>query len=237
MVDPPQLSLRTWGTGPQTVLLVHGFSDDSRTWWRVGPALAERGYRVIAPDLRGHGTSFRCPGYELDDMAADLVRSLPAGADLALGHSLGAMVLGRALDGLRPRRAVFVDPAWLRPWRDFSLGAVLPSTPGELGDRAEVWCADDIAVDLASNAQLDPQLGASLLRALTRDEQVPPPAAPAYGTLVLVPEHEPSLPITAHPMLEPLGYRVRTIAGVGHVMHRDDFEVFMAVLREEGMAA
>lgn len=54
-----QLHTREWGTGDRTALLVHGIMSDSRTWRRVGPALAERGYRVLAVDLRGHGRSPR----------------------------------------------------------------------------------------------------------------------------------------------------------------------------------
>ncbi|MGH2816717.1 MAG: alpha/beta hydrolase, partial [Actinomycetota bacterium] len=58
-----QLATRAWGDGadpsrPLTVL-VHGVTSSSRTWWRVGPALAERGFRVLAVDLRGHGASPR----------------------------------------------------------------------------------------------------------------------------------------------------------------------------------
>lgn len=42
------------------VLLLHGWPDDVRTWDGVAPALAEAGYRVIVPYLRGFGpTCFR----------------------------------------------------------------------------------------------------------------------------------------------------------------------------------
>ncbi|MGZ6827500.1 MAG: alpha/beta fold hydrolase, partial [Mycobacteriales bacterium] len=97
-----RLHLRTWGTGPRSALLVHGFSDDATTWWQVGPALADRGFTVLAPDLRGHGLSPRGGGYALADLAADLVDTLPTGVELAVGHSLGAAVLALAVPALAP---------------------------------------------------------------------------------------------------------------------------------------
>src|SRR5947199_6856964 len=44
------------------ILLLHGFPDDVRAWDEVVPPLAQKGYRVIVPYLRGHGaTRFRNP--------------------------------------------------------------------------------------------------------------------------------------------------------------------------------
>lgn len=54
-----RLHTTTWGSGDRIALLVHGLMADHRTWRRVGPALSERGYRVVAVDLRGHGASGR----------------------------------------------------------------------------------------------------------------------------------------------------------------------------------
>jgi pimeloyl-ACP methyl ester carboxylesterase len=52
-------------TGPADglpVLLMHGFPDDVRTWDGVAAPLAAKGYRVIAPYLRGYGpTRFLSP--------------------------------------------------------------------------------------------------------------------------------------------------------------------------------
>jgi pimeloyl-ACP methyl ester carboxylesterase len=86
-------------------LLVHGVTSSSRTWWRVGPALAGRGFRVLAVDLRGHGASPRAPaGLAVADLADDVAETVAetvagtvAGTvgepvDLLVGHSLGALV-------------------------------------------------------------------------------------------------------------------------------------------------
>jgi pimeloyl-ACP methyl ester carboxylesterase len=54
-----QLHLRTWGKGDRVVVLIHGLSSHATSWDGVGTSLAERGFRVVAPDLRGHGSSTR----------------------------------------------------------------------------------------------------------------------------------------------------------------------------------
>ena len=63
--------------GP-VVVLVHGMVSDSSTWTRPAELLAARGYRVIAPDLLGHGRSSKPAdgGYLLPDFAGSLFRLL-----------------------------------------------------------------------------------------------------------------------------------------------------------------
>jgi len=221
-----RLSVRTWGDGPRTALLVHGFSDDAGTWWRIGPALAERGWTVMAPDLRGHGDSPRAFSYAFADFAGDLVDSLPRGADLALGHSLGAVVLGLAVAGLEPRKSVFVDPPWLRDLPADRLRFPLATRADEL---PAGWSEADVEADLRSNARLDPTVAQVLSRQLTAGP-VQPPAPARQGTAILVPELDPVLPVAAHPELERMGYVVVTQPSVRHVMHRDDPEGFLALL-------
>jgi pimeloyl-ACP methyl ester carboxylesterase len=51
------LNTLEWGDGDRTAVLIHGMMGDSRSWWEIGPALAERGYRVVAVDLPGYGRS------------------------------------------------------------------------------------------------------------------------------------------------------------------------------------
>ncbi|MCF8469433.1 MAG: alpha/beta hydrolase [Parvibaculum sp.] len=83
------------------VLLAHGFASTHRVNWIAtgwSRALVEAGYRVIMPDMRGHGESAKPHGkddYTLPVMAGDLVALLDhldePGADL-MGYSMGAMV-------------------------------------------------------------------------------------------------------------------------------------------------
>jgi pimeloyl-ACP methyl ester carboxylesterase len=78
---------------------VHGFLDAAGTWDLVAPALAARGLRVLAPDMRGFGDGARAPEgsyYHFVDYVfdlADLVDALSPGEPIALvGHSMGGMV-------------------------------------------------------------------------------------------------------------------------------------------------
>src|SRR5436190_1596946 len=85
----------TWpvrGTPRGTVVLLHGLMARAATWWRIGPALAERGWHTSAVDLPGHGSAPRLPGaVDLDGFAAALAERLPDRVDLLVGHSLGAV--------------------------------------------------------------------------------------------------------------------------------------------------
>jgi pimeloyl-ACP methyl ester carboxylesterase len=118
----PELATSTWGDPdgdrPLAVLL-HGIGSSSGTWWRVGPALAERGWRVVAPDLRGHGHSVSPDGdtpqgpVGFADLAADVLATVGRRPiDLLVGHSLGALV-AMALVAAEPdavRFLVLEDP-------------------------------------------------------------------------------------------------------------------------------
>jgi pimeloyl-ACP methyl ester carboxylesterase len=96
MVSTPSVKLhvRVIGTGP-SVLLLHGFPDSSRGFRELCEALAERGFRAIAPDLRGYGLSDKPEGVEqyrssalLEDISA-LVRWTGEERVTVLGHDWG----------------------------------------------------------------------------------------------------------------------------------------------------
>ena len=59
------------GSGPP-LLLVHGWPQHWFCWRRVVPLLADR-YRLIMPDLRGHGWSDAPRGYDKEQLATDLL--------------------------------------------------------------------------------------------------------------------------------------------------------------------
>lgn len=99
------------GSGPP-VLLVHGFSVSVEANWAapgILDSLAAR-YRIIAPDLRGHGASDKPPrpdDYGLP-FVEDLVRLLDhLGVERAhvVGYSMGAMIALRLLT-LHPDRVI-----------------------------------------------------------------------------------------------------------------------------------
>ena len=69
------------------VLLLHGFPELGRSWRHQLPALAEAGFRAVAPDLRGYGDTDARGPYDLRTLAGD-VESLVA----ALGHDRATVV-------------------------------------------------------------------------------------------------------------------------------------------------
>jgi pimeloyl-ACP methyl ester carboxylesterase len=113
--DGARLAYRELGAG-RPVVLIHGFfSTATVNWVRYGHAakLAGRGFRVIMPDLRGHGDSAKphetaaYPPDVLTDDAMALLEALEL-VDYDLGgYSLGARTTVRMLArGAVPRRAI-----------------------------------------------------------------------------------------------------------------------------------
>jgi pimeloyl-ACP methyl ester carboxylesterase len=96
------------------MVLLHGMMSTAATWWRVGPALAERGWVVDALDLPGHGDWSRSARpLDLDTLVDGIASRLGGPVDLLVGHSLGGAVAA-ALASRRPQTAralVLEDPA------------------------------------------------------------------------------------------------------------------------------
>src|SRR3954451_4813376 len=86
-----RVGYRDEGAG-EVLLLVHGMGGSSNTWSGVIPLLAKK-YRVIAPDLLGHGESDKPRGdYSVGAFAVlirDLLDSLDVSRVTVIGHSLG----------------------------------------------------------------------------------------------------------------------------------------------------
>ena len=88
VVDGPE-------TGPPVVLL-HGWPDSSRVWRHQVPVLAQAGFRVVAPDLRGFGESDRPEGtkaYRAKALCGDVVGildTLGIERSAVVGHDWGA---------------------------------------------------------------------------------------------------------------------------------------------------
>jgi pimeloyl-ACP methyl ester carboxylesterase len=93
--------------GDTIALLLHGFPECRASWRQQLPALAEFGWRAVAPDLRGYGDSSRPAGKEayrierlVEDVAA-LFEALGAKRRILIGHDWGgAIAWATALSGL-----------------------------------------------------------------------------------------------------------------------------------------
>ena len=95
------------------VVFSHGFPELSYSWRHQIPALADAGYKVIAPDQRGYGQSDRpdaIEDYDIHHLTDDLLGLLDeAGHEKAVfvGHDWGSMVVG-GMAALHPDRVAGV---------------------------------------------------------------------------------------------------------------------------------
>ena len=94
-VDGVGIEYEAVGEG-RPVVLLHGFPDSGRLWRHQVPALADAGFRVVVPDLRGYGRSDKpeqVDAYSMMLLAGDVMAMMSdAGVDRAhvVGHDWGA---------------------------------------------------------------------------------------------------------------------------------------------------
>ncbi|MGH6613304.1 alpha/beta fold hydrolase [Sphingomonas sp.] len=113
--DGAKIAWRETGEG-RVVVLLHGFFSDAQTnWIRYGhaAAIAARGFRVVMPDLRAHGSSAKphdAASYPPDVLARDgfaLIEHLGLSDYDLGGYSLGARTVMRMMaQGATPRRII-----------------------------------------------------------------------------------------------------------------------------------
>jgi pimeloyl-ACP methyl ester carboxylesterase len=101
-VDGGRIAYEVTGEGP-LVVLSHGIGDHREAYRFLAPRLAQAGYRVVAPDLRGHGeSSLGWASISRTDVAGDLlalIRHL-GGPAVIVGHSIsgGAATIAAATE-------------------------------------------------------------------------------------------------------------------------------------------
>jgi len=239
------------GTG-RTLALLHGLFGQAANFGTVQKWLARR-YRVIALDLRNHGSSPHAPTMSYAEMTGDVLETLRERQALPcalVGHSLGGKVAMRlalaaptAID-----RLVVADIAPVRyppAFRRYAeVMAALPLHPGLT--RAAV---DAALVDMAPEPEVrafllqNLRLGSApfwrvnlpaLRAALPELEGWPPPEDPPYqGPTLFVagarsdyirPEHRPLIR-----SLFPAA-RFVTLKDAGHWLHAENAEGFVGVL-------
>ena len=114
------IHLRYLDTGKgQPVVLVHGNGENHLIFKRTIEQLTAAGYRVIAPDSRGHGESSPVDVFHYEDMAEDiykLIKSLNLDSPFYYGHSDGG-IIGLLLEIRHPGtvRAMAVSGTNLSP--------------------------------------------------------------------------------------------------------------------------
>jgi pimeloyl-ACP methyl ester carboxylesterase len=104
------------GRGGFPLLLLHGYPETKRIWWRNIEPLAAAGFEVIAPDLRGHGDSGLAPdgAYDIGAFSLDVHALVhdELGHDrcVVAGGDVGGVVLydlGLRFPGFIDRQVVF----------------------------------------------------------------------------------------------------------------------------------
>jgi len=167
------------GDGP-VLLLLHGTGASTHSWRDFAPLLAQR-FRVVAPDLPGHGftpapdsRTQSLPG--MARAVAGLLDALDLAPAAVIGHSAGAAVAARlALDGaIAPRRMIAINGA-LTPFEGLA-GRLLPGLAkglflNPLAPRYFAWSATPAAVGRlldGTGSKLDAR-GAALYARLMRN--------------------------------------------------------------------
>lgn len=123
MTDTVKLHYSETGRGLPVVLL-HGFPLNGGLWRAQQKSLSDR-YRVLTPDLRGHGASPAPPGvYEMATLARDmlaLLDSLQIEKAAILGHSMGGYAALAAWN-LAPERFLALGLITSHAWADTDEG-------------------------------------------------------------------------------------------------------------------
>lgn len=117
--------VRVLGHGPDLALLLHGWPETGRAWHRVAPILADAGYRVACPDLKGFGRSvqdghsWRSSNRSLEGRARLWGRPIRrrsmrrlAGPRRGYDSRTLADEITRLIRGLHVRKAVVVGHDW-----------------------------------------------------------------------------------------------------------------------------
>src|SRR4051812_12647848 len=159
--DGLELAFVRRGEGGYPLLLVHGWPETKRIWWRNVEPLAEAGFEVIVPDLRGFGDSDLAPDgfYDAAANATDLHRLvhdvLGHERCAAAGGDFGGVAiqdLGLRFEGFLERQCLFNTVLPLLP-DDYAAAGLEPRISRETRMAADYFLrqgreADELAAEL-----------------------------------------------------------------------------------------
>ncbi|WP_072803903.1 alpha/beta fold hydrolase [Rhodococcoides yunnanense] len=219
------ITVQEWGSGDRHAVLIHGLGNSSGSWFDVGPALADRGYHVHAVDLPGHGDSAPLERYSVEALADAVQGAVPGEPALAVGHSLGGLVLAHAVATLKPAHAVYVDPAWritpdaavinfFRSQKTWTLDDVAANFPK--------WDAGSLERKLVALQKWDVTILDDLGSFTPADS-----STPVVPSTVVLADPSNLVPPERATELREAGFAVSTVAGAGHVVHIDDLDGFL----------
>jgi pimeloyl-ACP methyl ester carboxylesterase len=241
-VWPVRLATHVWnpnGAAGQALLL-HGLGSDGTTMWRLAAHLADRGYMVAAPDLRGHGRSPAADDHRLVTLAED-VAVLGAGWDLVVAHSLGGAVAAHLLarDDVAVSAALLIDPVLVldpaarEPLRAAQRADVGRQEASDVAIGNPRWDATDVERKVLAASSCTPDVVDRVidhnpdwdlihLRGAWRARVDLLAADPALGALLDAD--------TVAVLVDGVRTTGRTVAGAGHSVHRDEPAAVLAAI-------
>ena len=149
------------GAGGYPLLLVHGWPETKRIWWRNIEPLADAGFEVIVPDLRGFGDSglapdgFYDPAAHAHDLRALVHDHFGHERCAAAGGDLGGVAiqdLGLRFAGFVERQCLFNTIPPVLP-AEYEAAGIPPGIPREVRQAADYFRrqrsdADGLAAEL-----------------------------------------------------------------------------------------
>lgn len=233
------MTLRWSGNGRGTVVLLHGMMSFAGTWWRIGPALAARGWDVTALDLAAHGDNRLDGPLTRDALVESVAAQVTHPVDLLVGHSMGAATAISAVVAHPDlTRAVVLEdppggPAAAGRIEELARGIELDAETAHIhrsrlvrrsrGDHPG-WADQDVEHDVVGIERADAGAIAAGLRGGLRGWDVPGLVAAARVPVLLLAAAEPDSVLVGDARSStravlPAG-RLVELPG-GHCLHRD----------------
>jgi pimeloyl-ACP methyl ester carboxylesterase len=245
MIAP--LNVMRWGDpgARKIAVALHGITANGGAFFQPARLLAKRGWRVLAPDMRGHGESGRGDGdFSIDSLLGDIAAAVPVDPDVMIGHSFGGyLAQAGVLAGMfRPRALVLEDPvshfagpetpAAMLAWDE----ANLPRNIEGLLKLNPKWSRLDAAWKLLSLEQVD-FTDATAAFAGNAPWDMRPRAAEIAGkqpTAWVLPEISRFVPADDQARLksEVGAHAMFVLSDVGHSVHRDAPEAFVDIVTQ-----
>ena len=239
------LNVMRWGdpSAKKVVVALHGITANGGAFTQPGRKLAERGWLVIAPDMRGHGESPRGDGdFSTAALLADLAAAVPTSPNVLIGHSFGGYLAQMGvLQGLfRPSALVLEDPVSHFADRETPTAmlawdeANLPHDIGGLMRLNPKWSRLDAAWKLVSLEQIR-FIDATAAFAGNAPWDLRNEAgriAAKQPTVWVMPRDSRFVPAGDQKRLQlEVGEdRLAILDGVGHSAHRDAADAFVAIV-------
>lgn len=232
------------GRGSETLVLVHGVNDQAGTWAPVVPSLIDR-YRLLIPDLPGHGESDPSTGpltmQQVADGFADLLAAETGDQPVLLvGNSMGGWValLYSLQHPDKVKKLVLEDASGMR-W-DISAVPLVPQNREQaaLGMRLVLGPKAPLPPDYVLDAMVRRAASAPMIRLMqsglaqyvvdNRLGDLQAPVTMIWG------DGDGLLPLQYAETLKSriANAKLHIIHDCGHIPHRQKPERFVSILRE-----